>query len=162
MSSHSAVESRGRRTARPGFTIVELLFVMLIAGVLGALSIPQFSKYMSRRNVINASDAFRLSAARARAAAVERGDVVVLLVRPGQDSVLVMSADETDTLEVLDFRAGETVVDLVAASALVICYVPRGYAHPGCGSPALPQDVKFIGARDTVLVKINGVGQVER
>lgn len=163
MSPHSAADRRGRPRARPGFTVVELLFVMLIAGVLGALSLPQFARYMSRRNVVNATDSFRLSAARARAAAVERGDVMLVVVRPLQDSILIMSADATDTIDVLDYAAGEIQVDVIAGSSLVVCYVPRGYAHPGCGSGnILPQRVGFSGGTDTAWVTINAVGQVER
>jgi hypothetical protein len=108
-----------------------------------------------------------MAAARARAASVERGDVVVLMVRIYRDSVFVMNADWTDTLEVIDFRGGETRADILldgTPAPFRLCYVPRGYVHPSC------QDGKYLPAKigfttwagaDTAWAVINAVGQVQ-
>lgn len=155
------------KTRRPGFTVVEVLFVILIAGVLMGLSMPAFRQYSSRREVINARHAFQMAAARARAASVERGDVVVLMTRIYRDSVFVMSADWTDTLEMIDFRGGETRADILlegTPAPFRICYVPRGYAHPSCqDGQYLPTKIGFTtwSGSDTAWAVINAVGQVE-
>lgn len=163
MISQCGLRRRRARAPRHGFTIVELLFVLLIAGVLGTMAVPQFASFMARRSIVNARDGFAISAARARAAAVERGDVVILYVRPAQDSILVISSDMTDTLEVLNYRDGEIQADVVASSPVIVCYLPRGFAHPGCGSGnQLPIRVGFGSGSDTLYSWINAIGQVER
>ena len=148
---------------RSGFSLIELLFVVLIAGVLGTLAFPRFSEYLRVRNVMNARSAFGLAAGRARAAAVERGDVVVLWAQPSTERIMVVGADGADTLLLLDFRDGDTQADLLMdATSLTVCYVPRGFAHPACGDGAsLPLRLGFGNAADTLWSVINAVGQVE-
>lgn len=147
---------------RRGFTIIELLFVLLIAAVLGGLALPQFSRYMNMRSIVNATDGFRMMAARARATAVERGDVVVLSIDPSRDLVVLVSTDGTDTIDVLDLARSEPPVDLGATSGLALCYVARGFVHPGCGSGGdLPQDITFSGPSGSMTLEINAIGQVK-
>ncbi len=152
---------------RAGFSVVELLFVLLIASVLAGMAFPRFHHYMSVRTAVNARDAFSMAAARARAAAVEHGDVVVLMIRPYHDSVFVMTGDAQDTLEIIDYKGGQTRADLLMQDGLPapfrICYVPRGFAHPGCGDGSrLPVRLGFSTTSDTLWSDINAAGQVER
>lgn len=162
MISRGPIAPRAR-PARRGFTLIELLFVVLIAGILGTLAFPRFSEYQKRRQLMNAQTAFTLAAARARAAAVERGDVVLLWVQPDADRVTVLSGDGVDTMLVLDLREGEVRADLQARSPLTICYLPRGFAHPACGSGgSLPDSVAFVNGSGTVWSVVSPVGQVEQ
>lgn len=156
--------ARTRMTSRrSGFTTIEVMVVMVLAGVLVGLAVPQFNSFMSRRQVINARDAFSLTAARARAAAVERGDVVVLQAKVGTDSVVVVSANGADTLQVLDLVAGETTASVIVENTLTICFVPRGFAHPACGTGnLLPARVGFSNGSTTLWSVMNAVGQVEK
>lgn len=152
---------------RRGFTAVELVFVMLIAGTLMGLAMPAFREYQNRREVMNARHAFMMAAARARAAASERGEVVVLMTRIYRDSVFVMNGDWTDTLEVIDFRGGETRADILldgTPAPFRICYMPRGFVHPSCqDGEYLPAKIGFTtwAGADTAWAVINAVGQVQ-
>lgn len=164
MVSLAAQTASRMERRRAGFSMVELLFVLLIAGILGTLAFPSFKSYLSHRALVNARTAFTAAAARARAAAVERGDVVVLRVLPTADAVHVMSADGADTLMTLDLADGEMTADLLREGGnLTVCYLPRGFAHPSCGDGAsLPQQVGFRNAAGNELwASISAVGQVE-
>lgn len=140
---------------------------MMIAGVLMGLSFPAFREYRNQREAMNARHAFMMSAARSRAAAVERGEVVVLMVRMDRDSIFVMNADWTDTLEVIDFRGGETRSDILlenTPSPFRLCYVPRGFVHPSCqDGEYLPRRIGFAtpSGSDTAWAMISAAGQVE-
>ncbi len=167
MITREDANRRCARRGRPGFTLVELLFVVLIAGILMSFAMPAFREYISRREVINARTAFMMAATRARAAAVERGDVVVLMTRIYRDSVFVMSADGADTLEVIDYRNGEIKANILlnnTPAPFRICYLPRGFVHPSCQDGGyLPATIGFTNwsGADTVWAGINAVGQVE-
>lgn len=161
MISLGCTPRRAAPSARPGFTMVELLIVVLIAGILGTVAFPGFSQYRQRREAMNAQDAFTGAASRARAAAVQRGEVVLLWVRPDADQTLVLSSDGADTILRLDLGGGEIRADLIGMG-LTVCYLPRGYAHPSCGDGAsLPQRIGFGNPVDTVWSVINAVGQVQ-
>lgn len=167
MSIQHGAERRGHRGARRGFTAIELVLVLVIAGVLAGLSMPAFRQYRNQREVMNARHAFMMQAARARASAVERGDVVLLVTRIYRDSVFVLSADWSDTLEVIDFRGGETRADIIlegTPAPFRLCYVPRGFVHPSCqDGEYLPAKIGFANwnGSDTAWAVINAVGQVE-
>jgi prepilin-type N-terminal cleavage/methylation domain-containing protein len=154
---------RGIGGTRQGFTVIELLMVLTIVGVMSMMALPRMGSYMSKREAVNARDAFLLAAGRARSAAVERGEVVVLRVAPSEESVVVTNGSASDTIHVLDLKDGDMRADIVSATAIRVCYVPRGYAHPSCGSGSdLPLDVGFAGPGDTVWATIKAAGQVER
>lgn len=156
---------------RSGFSLIEVVIVLLIAGVLGGVVAPQIAKYTSKRSVDNARTALVHTAAQARAQAVQTGQEVEMLVRPMSNSVVVVNA-AGDTVAKLDLEHGPVRATLVGTSAangtpsnaeFVVCYVPRGYARPACGDYALPRTVVFasLGGRDTARAVVN-VGQVER
>jgi prepilin-type N-terminal cleavage/methylation domain-containing protein len=155
---------------RSGFSLIEVIIVLLIAGVLGGLAAPQISKYTSKRAVHNASTALVHTAAQARAQAIQTGQEVEMRVRPTSNSVVIVSAG--DTVGRLDLASGPVRATLVGTAAgtatpstaeFVVCYVPRGYARPSCGDDKLPRTITFASpsARDTARAVIT-VGQVER
>jgi prepilin-type N-terminal cleavage/methylation domain-containing protein len=147
---------------RPGFSIVELLFVVVIAGILSAFAVPQISKYTSRRDALNARDAFILTGARARAAALQTGAEVRMRIDPTNHRVLIVDAGNNPVEEPFDLLVGPVRGRIVGTREVVVCYTPRGFARPGCP----PADDSIVGfaspaGRDTAWARIT-MGRMER
>lgn len=138
---------------RPGFTLIELVLVLVIGGILAAVAIPPVSSYLQNRHMIQARDAFIMMAAQARAAAMEEGDYVLMTVSPDDDDVVVTRRDGT-VLHTLDFTTGRTT-DLLGDAEITICYTPRGFAHPAClDGGELPETFGFTSGGDTVQAQL--------
>lgn len=140
--------------------MVELVFVLLIAGILMAVAFPRFSQYMQHRQLVNARSAVMTMAARARSLAVARGDAVKLRLSPLDERVTVLNLMETQTIETLDLATGDIRADLVAAGDVTICYVAGGFADPSC-SAGLPATVGVRNSSGTLELTVNAAGQVQ-
>lgn len=68
---------RRLRHATAGFTIIELMAVVVVVGVLGALALPSFKSLMQGQQVKNASFDLYSSLVLARSEAIKRNDNVV-------------------------------------------------------------------------------------
>lgn len=143
--------------ARPGVTLIELVIVMLIAGVLIALAYPPMRSYIASRDRLQERDALVMIAARARAAAVEKGEFVLMTVSPTDNSVVVKhNGDVIDAL-----RPRSTIAREAGTSDITICYSPRGFAHPSCrDGGTLPDRVGFTSGDKTAWALIT-LGRVE-
>ncbi len=91
-----------RRTKRPGYTILELLVVLALIVILGAVIIPSLAGYYGNTKQRAATDLVRTRLAEARAKAMERGtpfrvavneDKTRLRVAPDGDDFEGMQAD---------------------------------------------------------------------
>lgn len=142
---------------RAGFTVVELLIVMIVGSVLATIVSQSLGTYMERRALDDSRAAVIHMAARARSLAIDRGSAS-LDIDPDLDTVTLVQGG--DTLEVVNLDA-EYGTDLVADAALSICYSSRGYALSACTNFATNQmvGVRFQGRGARLLVR--PLGQME-
>jgi prepilin-type N-terminal cleavage/methylation domain-containing protein len=67
---------------RAGFTLVEVVIVVLILGVIGAVTVPAFRAVAGRDEVTVVADELALLLRRLRLSALERGATVELVIDP--------------------------------------------------------------------------------
>ena len=144
---------------RSGFSIIELVVVMMVGSVLTSIAIKSFNGVSGRFATTGARQTFMAMHARARTHAVEYGRIVQLNLDPDDDSVWLSRAGEV--LEVLDFGE-EFNVDIRTSTAtdLSVCMNARGFADMGCNNFDSPVTVTFSLASDTASVRVFTLGQV--
>lgn len=150
-----------RRSGRqPGFTIIEVLFVVVIAGILGTLAVPQIAKYSSQKAAQNARTAFMMTAARARAAAIQAGDDVQMVVDANGREVRILNGAGDAVAEPLNLQTGPARGQIVGTDGFTLSYTPRGFARPATG---IPDAIGFVSpqGRDTAWVRVTP-GRMER
>jgi prepilin-type N-terminal cleavage/methylation domain-containing protein len=150
---------------RSGFTLVEALIVIAIAGILSTIAFSGMKEYLARQGARNARDEFVYMAARARAAAIERSQVVRLEISPDEDRVRIVTS-QNGVEKVLETRhyTGEfnAVVTTGNGETLTICYSPRGYASTSCTSISEEVSVDFARAGKSARAVVRPLGQVFR
>jgi prepilin-type N-terminal cleavage/methylation domain-containing protein len=123
------------RPGRSGFTLIELLIVIVVTGIMISIGSARITQYLAQQGARNARDEFVYMAARARAAAIERSQVVRLSIDPVNARAFVVTnrSGAGDTLEIRhydgEFRAEVTTSN---GAPVTVCYSPRGYAIQTC------------------------------
>lgn len=149
-----------------GFTLIELVLVLMVAGVLTTIALPSLRGYLARQDARDASQAFMLAAARARSAAVARAGLIRLRVDPEADLIQVVEPSG-DVLHSVDLAGGQREADVVAEGiggdeSLNVLYTPRGFVDPGKEDGGLlPVRVGFSRGDHTVWTEMTVAGHVE-
>ena len=144
-------------TQRRGFTLMEMLLVVMIGSVLLAMGTREFNSVSNQRAVANAANAMVLTASQARSEALRTGRLVYMWVRP--DSGLVRVATASQGIALLD---ADDYASQITGSSLAVCYAARGYALPGCTNVTSSQTITFVRGRDSSTVVVMPLGQVRR
>ena len=120
-------------TNRLGFTLVELLIVVVIASILLGVAFPRVQAAFHQRDVNGARDGVLLLGAQARARAMEQGRTVEFhFDRVAGVAWVEQSGDTIQALDVGD----QFGVDISSSTAhLVMCYTGRGFATEPCSTP---------------------------
>lgn len=139
-----------------GFTVIELLIVMIIGSVLATIVSQSLGAYTRRRALDDSRAAVFHMASRARALGIDRGSAT-LDIDPVLDTVTLSQGGVT--LEILDVDA-DYGVDLRGA-AISICYSSRGYALSACTSFSANQALTLEFQGETLGLLVRPLGQVE-
>ena len=154
---------------RGGFTILELLVVIGIAGVLMTYAIPRLHGARAARNARNARDVYAWTAQRARARAIQTGQTQVFGLNPSTDRVWIVRRGGTlasDTLLTINFQTQyDAQVSSSPNSAVNVCYNPRGFAFargPACNVSFVTDTVTFTHSTYTSRAIVKPLGRVEK
>ena len=136
-----AKRQRSKNPLQAGFTLVELLIVVIIIGILGAIAVPGFLNQQGRAR-INSSQTAVISAARACAAAQVTGEHGSFVAPTNVSSVPATcpAAGTSVVFTSTGFTNGGTeaaaTVSATGAVALSTCAQTAGWVNPAANLPA--------------------------
>lgn len=144
---------------RKGFSLIEMMFVFVLAGVIMAIGYPRLRNSLEKSNIRSSKALLSTLVATARGTAVQRGCNATLNMTV--DSVWVTACGVNPvaasvTVGTKKLVGSEFGVSLVPSSASIV-YDPRGIR-----TQFLSTSVKIVGAHYTDSVVINQVGKVIR
>jgi prepilin-type N-terminal cleavage/methylation domain-containing protein len=118
-----------------GFTMIELVFVILIGSILTGVALASFQNVQARFAVRGAKEVYMTWHQRARAKAIESGETVIMVVWVSGDSTALLSQVD-GAFQFSDVqRFDELGVQLRTQGnfSFIMCMTPRGYADNNCG-----------------------------
>ena len=158
----------------PGFSLIELLLVIVIAAVLMGYAVPQLNQARAKQAARSARDAFAWTAQRARVRAIQTGKTQLLHVNPNTERAWVVTKDDaTDILVTVNFQTEHEATLTTPGNAVIsVCYGPRGYAFKwaqlasgvwSCNLNATDNvDIAFTHAGVQSTARLKAAGQVQR
>ena len=147
-------------TDRRGFTVIEMLLVIIVLGIVTIIGLPRMSEGASKANVRGARTSLVNLFARTRIAATETNRISVLKVEANNAVILLRprrlpGAGDADTLGSV-LRLGEAYGVSITGGVDSVRFDPRGMATGfGTGTTFL---ITKNGVRDSV--RIDGLGRV--
>ena len=132
------------RTARRGFTLPEMLIVIVMISLLSIVAIPRFAVANGKRHMQSAKMRVAAAAATARAAAIQKGMPVRFMIKNNRVTVIAAAKDTITLISPvpLDTLYGVRVTSGITDS-LVVNFSSRGFAALDGGT--------------TIMLKRNGV-----
>jgi prepilin-type N-terminal cleavage/methylation domain-containing protein len=151
------------KSNRRGFTIIELIIVVVISTILAGIITLSFSRVQGMLATNSAQTTLQSMHAQTRAFAVERGQVVRLVIDSAQDEVRIeWTNPDTGDNEVLNTvnLGREFAVDVDAGGLEELCFSPRGVGVPDCNSFSGSLTVDLTRGNRVATVRILGLGQI--
>jgi type IV fimbrial biogenesis protein FimT len=152
---------------RAGFTLIEVLIVMIIAGILLSYAVPSFTRMTASQNAQNARDRMVWMANRARSIALTRGQVELFEVDPTRNAAWIVRRNPTtaaDTAEIVYFGTEySATLNTSTGSRITLCFSARGYAFACDGnSPTANEEARLTHLEKVARARIKPLGQIER
>lgn len=124
---------------RSGFTLVEMVFVLMISGIVMGIGVRESPQLLNRRAVTSARDAVIASSYTARAEAMRSGRAVFVWIRPDAGVVRIgrSPSELLDSVVMSDYRV------TMDGNDLNLCYTARGYAMQGCSNVTSTEEIRF-------------------
>lgn len=124
---------------RSGFTLVEMVFVLMISGIVMGIGVRETPQLWDRRSVTSARDAVLATSYTARAEAMRSGRAVYVWIRPDAGVVRVgrSPSELLDSVLMSDYRV------TMDGDDLTLCYTARGYAMPACSDVTTTEEISF-------------------
>lgn len=144
---------------RNGFSMVEMLFVIILVGVIATIGFPRLRRGLEKQNVRSSKTMIATLAATARGTAIQRGCAATLNLTG--DSIWVTACGVNPPAASVQVGTKKLVgsaynVQLSSSSASVV-YDPRGIA-----TVFQPTTIRVIGPNYRDSVVINELGRVKR
>jgi len=146
-----------RRSAR-GFTLVEILIVIVMISLIALVAIPRFSTGTGRRNMESARMRVAAALATARQAAIQKGEPVRFLIKADSVSVKRL-AGTTNLLSPIPLNTLYKVTVPSVTDSLAIDFNPRGFAKLATTTKVIR--LRRSGVADDSLV-VYSTGMVQR
>ena len=155
-------ESRGItvKKPRPGYTLTEMLIVVVMVGMLTLMTLPKFSGLVERNKLSAAREEIAAAVATARAAAVQKGRTATLRFSGDNMWVTVVTSGAGATTTIVPVKNYRTLYNVslsVASSDTLITYDTRGFASPTLGGTAI---FRIVGTSKRDSVCITAAGQI--
>jgi prepilin-type N-terminal cleavage/methylation domain-containing protein len=147
------------RDRRAGFTFSELTVALVIGSVLTSVAVKSAGPVLTRTSVRTATHTFETLHARARAHAIERGEVIRLWIDSDRDRIWVTTGSEV--IDMMDFSETQDVDIESEPSLMVLCFNPRGFGERGCTSFDTSVTVSFEQGANSSQVKLWPLGQLD-
>ena len=135
---------------------VNIGMMIMVGAILLTISVPAFGNLRSRYAVREARNAFSSLQARARAQAIEFGQIVEFHVDASGDSMWIERNDTT--LETVRLMTELGVGISASSSSYTLCMSPRGYADEDCNSFNSNATFAFGNGADTTKVTMTTLG----
>ena len=149
--SHKRVSS-----ADSGFTVIEMLIVVVLVGILTSVSLPFFRTSSSKSSVRGAMDAISTMHAVAKAAAIGRGRIARLVLNAGAGTAVVVANKATgagvDTIGSVE-NLGTRFTVTFTTTRDTLTFTPRGISSDLTGTTIIVIRSTF---RDTITVSAAG------
>lgn len=138
--------------------MVEMVVAIVVAGILVAIAMPAFAGARSQLAVRDARQVYASLHGRARAHAVEFGEMVEVHVDTSADSMWIERDGET--MEGMNVRSVMGVDIQGTSTRYTLCLNSRGYGDPACTSFGSAVTISFVAQEETASVEVLPLGQV--
>jgi prepilin-type N-terminal cleavage/methylation domain-containing protein len=143
---------------RPGYTLTEMLVVVVMVGALTLITLPKFSGLVERNQLSAAREEIAAAIATARAAAVQKGRTATIRFSGNTMWVTVVNSGSGTSSTIVPAKSFASLYKVsVAATDTMITYDMRGFTAPRLAAKGV---FRITGASRRDSVCITTAGQI--